>query len=347
VKKITHKQAYYICQLIGWLGLVAIEVINYTFFIVRKFDIKIFYAFSTYALVGFIITHLFRYFLLKTNFFHKKKEGIWLFAIAATFILSLLMTIIISIPFFLTKEDFVKNFTFIDIGGSTINWMRYIGVWIIIYFMYKILQENSTIQKEKLELENIAKTTELELLKTQLNPHFLFNALNAIKALVIINPDESRDAIVKLSELLRFTLQYGKERLIPFNDEIKEVKKYLDLEKLRFESKLNVIYTINDDTLSQTIPPATILTLVENSIKHGISKQMEDGTIFINSYIRDNLFYVEIINPGNYNNTNHSGIGLKHITKRFDEIYGTEYDFKIEQKNDLVIATIQTPLSWQ
>jgi len=77
-----------------------------------------------------------------------------------------------SIPFILTKEDFTQNFTFIDIGGSTINWMRYIGVWIIIYFMYKILQENSTIQKEKLELENIAKTTELELLKTQLNPHF-------------------------------------------------------------------------------------------------------------------------------------------------------------------------------
>jgi len=68
MKKISHLQTYYICQLIGWLGLIAIEVINYTFFIVRKFDIKIFYAFSTYAFVGFIITHLFRYFLLKLIF---------------------------------------------------------------------------------------------------------------------------------------------------------------------------------------------------------------------------------------------------------------------------------------
>ena len=90
------------------------------------------------------------------------------------------------------------------------NWMRYVGVWVIIYFMYKILKQNSVIQREKLMIENLAKTTELELLKTQLNPHFLFNALNSIKALVLINPETCRDAIVKLSELLRFPGDHGR-----------------------------------------------------------------------------------------------------------------------------------------
>lgn len=231
--------------------------------------------------------------------------------------------------------------------GSTMNFIRYIGVWVIIYFMYKVLQQNNIILQEKLKLENLAKTTELELLKTQLNPHFLFNALNSIKALVIINPEQSRNAIVKLSELLRFTLQYGKELLIPLNDEIKEVKKYLELEQLRFGERLQIEFSIDENTLSQTIPPAIILTLAENAIKHGVAKQMGSSSILIQSSIDEGEVQISVENTGKYSLGDSEGIGLKHVTRRLEEVYHHKALFSITQQHEKVVANIKTPLSWQ
>jgi sensor histidine kinase YesM len=344
----NSKNIYWLCQLAGWFGMVGIETINYTFFIVGKFSTVYFWAFIQYAVVGILATHTYRYILKRSHFFEKKAIQIWLYAFLSTFIISAVLALVNFIPsMFEDFSGFIKQVRVVDIAGTIINWGRYAGVWVIIYFMYKILQQNSTIQQEKLKLENLAKTTELELLKTQLNPHFLFNALNSIKALVIINPEQSRDAIVKLSELLRFTLQYGKEQLIPVKDEMQEVKKYLELEQLRFGKRLTVTYEIEENTLSQTLPPAIVLTLAENAVKHGVAKQMEDGFIHIKTSIINNFFQIEVSNNGKYQPTASIGIGLKHVSKRLEEIYHPQAIFSIAQLDNKVRAIINTPVSWQ
>lgn len=344
----NSKKTYWLCQLAGWFGMVAIETINYTFFILGKFSAAYFWEFVRCAVVGIVATHIYRLLLKRTHFFEKKTIQIWLYAFLSTFIISTVLALVNFLPsMWQSFSGFISQVRFIDIAGTIINWGRYVGVWVIIYFMYKILQQNSAIQQEKLKLENLAKTTELELLKTQLNPHFLFNALNSIKALVIINPEQSRDAIVKLSELLRFTLQYGKERLIPIKDEIEEVKKYLELEQLRFGKRLTVTYEIDENTLSQTLPPALILTLAENAVKHGVAKQMEDGFIHIKTSINNNLLQIDVSNNGIYKPSASVGIGLKHINKRLEEIYYNQAIFLINQVENIVISTIKTPLSWQ
>jgi len=338
----NSKKLYWLCQLIGWLGMVAIETINYTFFIVGKFNIELVKALLIYAVGGVLLTHLFKMVLSKTNFFQKSKTSIWLVAFASTFILSVALVLISFIPNLFQKNgmEAFTTLTLIYFLGLVMNWMRYISVWIIIYFLYKILQQNNIIIKEKLMIENLAKTTELELLKTQLNPHFLFNALNSIKALVIINPEQSRDAIVKLSELLRFTLQYGKEKLIPIKDEITEVRKYLELEQLRFGKRLTVEYNIDENTLSQTVPPAIVLTLAENAVKHGVTKEIEDSIIVITATLENNNLVVKVNNNGHYKPTDITGIGLKHITKRLDEIFQGKAVFSICQEDKNVVATI-------
>lgn len=327
--------------------MVSIEMINYTFFIVKKFSVQVLVMFIVCALLGFILTHLSRILILKLNIFRSKMTSIWMYAFVFSFGISLIVTIITEIPIMIKSGEGFSNMTVIGLVGSTINWMRYVGVWIIIYFMYKIILENNKIQNEKLEIENIAKTTELELLKTQLNPHFLFNALNAIKALVLINPQESRDAIVKLSELLRFTLQYGKESLIPLKNEISEINKYLDLERLRFENRLEVKFNFEAPIEQQTIPPASILTLVENAIKHGISKQIDGGVIEIKTFIDLDGYKIQVINDGNYKPDfdNNGGIGLKHVTKRLEEIYNHKASFKISQVDKFVVAEIVIPIA--
>lgn len=344
----SNKKLYWLCQLAGWCGMVAIETINFTFFIVGKFSADYFWAFIQYAVLGLLSTHIYRLLLKRTNFFEKKRIQIWLYAFLSTLIIAAVIAFFNFLPTMLADfSSFAENITFVEVAGTIINWSRYVGVWVIIYFMYKILQQNSAILQEKLKLENLAKTTELELLKTQLNPHFLFNALNSIKALVIINPEQSRDAIVKLSELLRFTLQYGKEQLIPLKDEMDEVKKYLELEQLRFDKKLTVIYEIDEATFSQTLPPAIVLTLAENAVKHGVARQMGDGVIHIKSAIGEQFLEISVTNNGVYQPNNSTGIGLKHITKRLEEIYHKQAVFSIEQAGTNVVARIKTPLSWQ
>ncbi len=342
----NSKKYYWICQLLGWGGMVGIETINYTFFIVGKFNPELIKALVIDAITGLVVTHLFKIVISKKDFFRKSKTSIWLIALLSTFILALFILIVGFIPSLFQPNgiSLFKTLTPIYFFGLMMNWMRYTGVWVIIYFMYKIVQQNNTIFKEKLVLENLTKTTELELLKTQLNPHFLFNALNSIKALVIINPDVSRDAIVKLSELLRFTLQYGKEKFIPVHDEIAEVRKYLELEQLRFEKRLKVEYHINKDTLSQTIPPATILTLTENAVKHGVSKHLEDSTVVISTKMEDNFMVVSVINNGLYQVVESNGIGLKHVNKRLEEIYNHQAIFSITQQGKNVVASIKIPL---
>lgn len=344
----NSQRTYWLCQLAGWFGMVTIETINYTFFIVGKFSVNYFWEFVRYAVIGIIATHIYRHLLKHTHFFEKKTIQLWLYAFLSTFIIAAVLALVNFLPSMLQSfSGFIKQVRFVDVAGTIINWGRYVGVWVIIYFMYKLLQQNNAIQQEKLLIENLAKTTELELLKTQLNPHFLFNALNSIKALVIINPEQCRDAIVKLSELLRFTLQYGKERLIPIKDEMEEVEKYLELEKLRFGKRLTSTYEIDGNTLSQTLPPAIVLTLAENAVKHGVARQMGDVFIHIKTSITNDHLEIEVRNNGIYQPSHSNGIGLKHISKRLEEIYNNQAVFSIVQSDANVVATIKTPASWQ
>jgi LytS/YehU family sensor histidine kinase len=202
------------------------------------------------------------------------------------------------------------------------NWVPVMTAWVIIYFLIHILEQNMHIREEKLEAENLAKTSELELLKIQLNPHFLFNALNSIKALVLIDAHKSRDAIIKLSELLRFTLNYEKNPLISLEVELAEVEKYLSLERIRFDERLRFSIEADDDVLSHRIPPASVLTLAENAIKHGISTLPGGGEINIKAWKTAETLYIDVVNTGILKDSNSKGIGLKNVRQRMQKILG-------------------------
>lgn len=341
---VNKRATYWLCQALGWMGVVLIEVSNYTFFILQRFEPSILYQMLVTAVLGLLLTHGYRYFLKRTRYFEKPHRFIWVFAFISTAILSSIEACFNYIPaIFSSFRDFIASFRWIDFIGYTYNYMRYFGVWVIIYFLYKILQQNHAINQEKLVAENTARTAELELLKTQLNPHFLFNALNSIKALVSIDPEQSRDAIVKLSELLRFTLQYNKEQEIPLLEEVAEVKKYLELEELRFGERLKVQYQISDEARNSQLPPAVLLTLAENAVKHGISQSVRAGEIHLDASVEDGFLNVIMSNTGMYAPGKGVGIGLLHIRRRLEEIYGDKAVLSLENKNNRVIAALKIP----
>lgn len=325
--------------------MVAIEVINYTFFIVGKFNLGYLLFFLCTAFLGILLTHMFKLLLARQHFFQRNSTfKIWLGALLYTLTLSLLLTGINIGLNVAMGYSAAEVFSLISLLGYTLNWMRYAGVWVIIYFLYKIMAINAALKQEKLSVETLAKSAELELLRTQLNPHFLFNALNSIKALISIDPEKSREAIVLLGEILRFTLNYGQEREIALQAEIEEVQKYLQLEQIRFGPGLLIQWHIEDQARHQVIPPGTLLTLVENAIKHGQVNTQGVLEVDIRLGLVAHGILLEVCNTGVWQpNAAHQGVGLRLVQRRLEAIYGPAAQFSQEQQNDTVCIQIILP----
>ncbi|MGK7389300.1 MAG: sensor histidine kinase [Candidatus Cyclobacteriaceae bacterium M2_1C_046] len=230
------------------------------------------------------------------------------------------------------------------IGNISANTLV-IFLWMVFYFIYHYFESYNKSLKYEAAIHEI----ELNNLKSQLNPHFMFNALNSIRALVDDEPDKSKKAITQLSNILRNSLATDKSRLTSFEQEMTTVKDYLDLETIRYEERLNVDYEVNPSSFNFLVPPLMIQTLVENGIKHGIAKLKEGGEIKIKSTVKDENLLIKIINSGQIKIKNGTplrskGLGIKNTIKRLDLIYGEKATFKIyNSKNNTVITELVIP----
>jgi LytS/YehU family sensor histidine kinase len=185
---------------------------------------------------------------------------------------------------------------------------------------------------DRLKLETTVKELELKTIKSHVNPHFIFNSLNSIRALVDENPQRARTAITELSNILRSSMQVDKAETVSFEKELNIVKDYLALENMRFEDRLKVEYEIDEDTLDQQVPPMMLQTLVENAIKHGISKHIRGGTIKIISDFKNHYHELAVQNTGNLNGgLNTEGFGLSSTQNRLGLLYGDRASFEIKQ----------------
>lgn len=310
------------------------EVVNYTFYIYGEFQWVFVQNFVLSALAGIAITHAFRLVIKSFKIFSLHLKPVIAIAFASVVILSLLLSLasLVIAEIVYSPEKISLGQTLAFILGLAMNWVPVMTAWVIIYFLIHILEQNIHIREEKLQAENLAKTTELELLKIQLNPHFLFNALNSIKALVLIDAHKSRDAIIKLSELLRFTLNYEKNPLLPLKAELAEVEKYLALERIRFDERLRFSIEAEEDVSNYRIPPAAVLTLAENAIKHGISTLPGGGEIKIKAWKSKEYLYVDVVNTGVLKEPNPNGIGLKNVRQRMHKILGENAGCSIIQE---------------
>ena len=214
-------------------------------------------------------------------------------------------------------------------------------LWCGFYYAF-IISEKSRAQ-EILNLKWEASKNEIELknLRAQLNPHFLFNSLNSIRALIGLNPNQAKTSVTQLSTLLRRSINLGKMRVIPLKEELDLVKIYLDLEQIRFEERLQTDFQIAQDSLSCEIPPLMIQTIVENGIKHGISKSIDGGVIRVISKKKEEGLDLVISNSGQLNLLNESsGIGISNSKKRLEILFGSNADFHIYQDGEEVVVKI-------
>ena len=221
-----------------------------------------------------------------------------------------------------------------------------IALWLLIYMIWHYLERNRKDELDKLNLEKIVKEMELKTIKSHINPHFIFNSLNSIRALVEENPARARTAITELSNILRSSLKAGKMETMPLAEELLIVKDYLALEQMRFEERLRIQMDIAPETLRQPVPPMMLQTLVENAIKHGISKQMDGGLVKIISRIESNKFELIVQNTGKLGENTTEGFGFTSTRDRLKILFGNNARLQVKQVEDhLVEAKIEMPIA--
>jgi len=324
---------YWTCQFVGWTLYAAINL--FFFKLSYNTNFKDILLFLIWLPLGITITHAYRFIVLKYNVL---KVNLF-FQIPIIIISSLIMSIL----FFIINIGIVNLFSHtpeqVDLLAATskiLSLVLIFIIWSVIYFGFHFFDNYKRTEIQNLRLEANTKEVELNKLKSQLNPHFMFNSMNSIRALVDEDPKKAKVAITQLSNILRNTLMMHKNKYITLEEELALVKDYLELEHIRFEERLNFNFSIDPNTLSLNVPPMMIQTLVENGIKHGIGKYPEGGHISINALKTENGFEIEIINTGQLmlQTKSDSGVGVENTTNRLELLFGKKASFSLKNLDD-------------
>jgi len=339
---------YWICQAVGWGTYLAINIFFYVTLSTKKID-------SFYALVaidillGILVTHLMRMVIREYKFLEKpiQKQLISLSIITIVFSIvyasaDVSVEKVLNIKDSMSADISVWN----EIARTSINNLFILFIWNLIYYAYHYIEYNRQQELNTLKLQAVVKELELKTIKSHINPHFIFNALNSIRALVDENPTRARTAITELSNILRSSMKTEKLETVPLENELDIVKDYLALEQMRFEERLKIEMNIDEETLEMPVPPMMLQTLVENAIKHGISKKESGGTIRIVSGFKNDFHELIVQNTGQLNGyINEEGFGIKSTEDRLNLLYQGKATFTLSNlNNDMVQSKITMPV---
>ena len=222
------------------------------------------------------------------------------------------------------------------------------GLIILTYYLFVSLSNLSEKSARESKLESLVKETELKMLRSQINPHFLFNSLNSISSLTITDPEKARDMVVKLSEFMRYALSRKDEQPVSLQNELENLRLYLDIEKVRFGEKLTMEEDIDSNCLDFKIPVMLLQPLYENAVKHGVYESTESVRIMTRLRIIDGYFEISISN--NYESTpslkRGTGTGLLNVTRRLELFYGNKASIKTLKENGLYTVTLYIPTNY-
>jgi LytS/YehU family sensor histidine kinase len=336
------KIVYCLFQFIGWfmygilLFLAAYRNAN------NQLKFSVVFNLTLYLVVGLLLSHLLRFLYIRKNYFQFNAPLLVSRIVIYSGIVSLIYTLINKLLSSLIYMTFSK-WDLLTILLNTASIFVVFILWSSIYITYHLFEESRKKEINNLLLTKTQTELELQNLRAQLNPHFLFNSLNAIRALIEIEPAKAKNGINLLSNLLRSTLKLNSDKLVTINKEMELVDAYLQLEKIRFEERLEVKSSLDEACLFLEIPAFTIQTLVENSIKHGISKLIDGGFIEINVNRDEDVCRIVVVNSGTLGKNVDLGIGLDNLKKRLKLQYQDKFTFSILSSNDCVEVAITIP----
>lgn len=313
--------------------------------VVSPINLVVFYLFHYLSMVS--LTYLYRLIYNKINPFEQNR----FYLIFAPLIG---VTITGSVFFLINSHDFIYHYKYWEDKEYTLEmrWAYLIDcIWDTLpwFLGYHLFRYARVLTGREIELENSLQDSELDRLRKQLNPHFLFNALNGIKALVLIEPKQSREAIGQLSDLLRLSLKTNLNENIFLGEEVEILENYLSIEKIRFDERMKIEIDIPTSLRHYKVLPFCLQILAENAVKHGIGKLKKGGIIKVLAEKEGGNLNLKVINTGTLNNSSESSndntsIGLENLKRRLKINFGERAEFDIEAENGFVTATILLPL---
>jgi len=292
---------------------------------------------------GFLVTSLYRTYLKKRKATLKYNAAkLIAFVLTSAFIQAsvwLMILMIILLPFgersSITSTAILYNI--IPLTGVML-------AWDLVYLGYHLVKQYHQAEIEKWRLKAEVRQAQLGTLRSQINPHFLFNALNNIRALILEDPGLARQMLTKFSEIFRHALQHAEDREISVADELDILRQYFELLKIQYEDRLNYTIHVDDASLKASIPPMILQLLVENAVKHGIALQLNGGWIDIDIRDKGNGLSLSVKNTGTLSEKNmlenSLGIGLNNVRERLRLLYGDNANLLIEEQVPCVAVTI-------
>lgn len=229
---------------------------------------------------------------------------------------------------------------------DTVNWTVATVIWTIMYFAITSLRDRRLDALRQSELSRALKVAELRLLKSQLNPHFLFNCLNSVRALIADDPTGAQNAVTQLARTLRYTLTAGQEEVVSLDRELEIVADYLELESLRLGERLRIERAIASEAHSAHIPVMLLQTVVENAIKHGIAELPQGGLLRISAELREQALTIEVENPrpASPSLSPSPGVGLRNAAERLRLLFGAAAALDLDlSRPNLALARIRIP----
>lgn len=214
----------------------------------------------------------------------------------------------------------------------------------------KIISDWQRHQRDRKDLETQRMQSEIKFLKSQINPHFLFNTLNSLYALTLKKSDKAPEIVIKLSEMMRYMLYESNERRVPLQKEVNYIENYLAMEGLRQSGHTDIRFVVEGDITDQTIAPLIFIPFLENSFKHGLNHQITDGYVHVTMKVLGHKLLLRITNskpatPPQPAEKNSGGIGLANVQRRLNLLYPNQFKLDIEDSEKEHIVELSLALT--
>ena len=358
--------AYWLCQLFGWglntLGqtLTAMSRDDAAQRVEMALTVQIALEVASLNLLALLLTHLLRDYMTRHRWHSLRIAALVPRAVVASFVLGFPLAVVMSFLSIsqmwgggpedqaavgqLTGEPGLWLIR-MDLLLRTLNWSAAFAFWIGLYFGITSVRDRHRAELRQSELAHALKVAELRVLKSQLNPHFLFNSLNSVRALIADDPTGAQNAVTQLARTLRYTLTAGQEEVVSLEREMEIVADYLQLESLRLGERLHIDRTISLEARAAHIPVMLLQTVVENAIKHGIAELPEGGVLRISAEVREGALLIEVENPrpATPSQSPSHGVGLRNAAERLRLLFGTAAALDLDLHTDRALARIRIP----
>ncbi|HZS10524.1 MAG TPA: histidine kinase [Blastocatellia bacterium] len=340
--------SFWTLQLAGWLAYWV--MIYITFLTVTPTDrmLYLLHVKTVRSVIGFALTSALRL-VYKPAARRLSFRAIALLALSGSILLGCLWTTIEETYFWLLNPNLPFTYWLPRFPKSALDYAMTVLAWSALYFGIKYWQAWEAERERALRAAALAHQAQLEMLRYQLNPHFLFNALNSIRASIDEDSRRAKRMITEFSDFLRYSLSGSSTREIPLREEIEAIRSYLAIEKIRFEDRLDVTFDVEPAADGFRIPGFLIHPLVENAVKHGMSNGPSPLRIRITARAQNGSLSVEVANTGCWHlapahaesDPDHTGIGLSNVRQRLSQLFPGRSRFHLSEDDGWIRAVIE------